>query len=112
MFMQQIEIPVDLYDSPQEFVVLMPLGGVIKESVQVWIEGKELVIQWERAAPVLKPSLVMQQGNCYRGSFSRRVALPVSAAYDRIHSQLSPENILTVIVPKMLMPEKIVVEVQ
>jgi hypothetical protein len=54
----------------------------------------------------------MQQGNCYRGSFSRRVALPVSAAYDRIHSQLSPENILTVIVPKMLMPEKIVVEVQ
>jgi HSP20 family molecular chaperone IbpA len=109
---QAVDIPVDLYDSPQEFVVLIPLGGVEKTTVQLWIEGWELVIQGERKMPELKKTLVQTAWSCYRWGFSRRVKLPVSAAYDRIHSQLSPENVLTVIVPKVIVPEKITVEVK
>jgi HSP20 family molecular chaperone IbpA len=92
--------------------VIMPLGGVDKESVQLWIEAGELVIQWERKMPELKMTLVQTAWSCYRGGFSRRIKLPTSAAFDRIHSQLSLENILTVIVPKIIVPEKITVEVQ
>lgn len=109
---QAIDIPVDLYDSPQEFVVLMPLGWVEKESIQLWIEGTELIIQGERKMPELKMTLVQTSWSCYRWGFSSRIKLPASAAYDRIHSQLSPENILTVIVPKVIVPEKITVDVQ
>lgn len=110
--MQPIDIPVDLYDSPQEFVVVMPLWWVQKESVQLRLEWGELIIQWERKPMSLKKSLVQTSGSCYRWGFSSRIKLPTSAAFDRIHSQLSPENILTVIVPKVIVPEKIVVEVQ
>lgn len=109
---QSVDIPVDLYDSPQEFVVIMPVGGVEKTTVQLRIEWGELVIQGERKMPELKMTLVQTSGSCYRWGFSRRVKLPANAAFDRIHSQLSPENILTVIVPKVIVPEKIVVEVQ
>lgn len=109
---QTIDIPVDLYDSPQEFVVIMPLGGVEKASIQLRIEGDELIVQGERKMPELKMTLVHTSGSCYRWGFSSRIKLPTSAAYDRIHSQLSPENILTIIVPKVMVPEKITVEVQ
>lgn len=107
-----MDIPVDVYDSPQEFVVIMPLWWVDKESVQLWIEWGELIIQGERKQPELKMTLVQTSGSCFWWWFSTRIKLPPSAAYDRIHSQLSPENILTVIVPKIIVPEKITVEVQ
>jgi HSP20 family molecular chaperone IbpA len=109
---QKIDIPVDLYDSPQEFVVIMPLGWVEKTSIQLWIEDNELIIQGERKMPLLKISLVQSSWSCYRGGFSSRIKLPSSTAYDRIHSQLSPENVLTVIVPKIIIPEKITVEIE
>jgi HSP20 family protein len=107
-----IDIPVDTYDSPQEFVVIMPLWGVQKTSVQVRIEWKELIVQWIRTKPEMKSSLVSQQENCYWWDFTKRLLLPSTTAFDRIHSMLSQENILTIIVPKVIVPEKIIVEIE
>jgi len=110
--MQQIDIPVDLYDSPQEFVVVMPLWGVQKSSVHLYLEKDILVIIGERKVPTLKKNLTQTMGSCFRWSFQRKIKLPGSVAFDRIHSQLTSENILVVVVPKVILSEEIQVDIE
>ncbi len=38
-------IPYDMYESPQEVVIIIPLGGVKKESVEVKIENYRILIR-------------------------------------------------------------------
>ena len=46
-----VEIPTDIRESPQEIVVIMPLGGVKKSSLKVVLQGQNLIIQGRREAP-------------------------------------------------------------
>jgi HSP20 family molecular chaperone IbpA len=41
---QTLSIPYDLYESPQELVILLPLGGVRKESIVLEIKDYRLLI--------------------------------------------------------------------
>lgn len=110
--MQQVDIPIDMFDSPQETVVIMPLGGVDKSSVQIVLEQDCLLISWERTMPTLKKHLAQTLGSCFRWSFQRRIPLHGKIAFDRIHSQLTPENILMIVVPKILLPDQIAVDIK
>jgi HSP20 family molecular chaperone IbpA len=38
-------IPYDIYESPQELVLFLPLGGVKKESLTLSIKDYRLIIQ-------------------------------------------------------------------
>jgi len=41
---QMPHIPYDIYESPQEIVIMLPLGGVKKESLKLAIKDYRLVI--------------------------------------------------------------------
>lgn len=110
---QTIDIPVDLYDSPQEFVVVMPLWGVTKKSVQLTLdETWVLTIKGKRKQPDMKASLSATAQTCFWGEFTKTIKLPENSYFNKIHSELSKENILTVVVPKVIVPEEIAVHVQ
>jgi hypothetical protein len=49
---------------------------------------------------------------CYRGKIRQIIDLPAQIYFDRIHSKLSPENILWIIIPKALVPEKITLQIE
>jgi len=83
--MKPIEIPVDIFASPTEFVVVMPLWWVKKTSVSL---------------------------KCFWWPFHKRIELPANSYFNKIHSELSKDNILTVVVPKVFMPEELVVTIQ
>ena len=110
--MEHIKIPYDMYQSPKELVVSLPLGGVHKDSVKVGIESYRLVIRFDRVKPVYRPDLVAVQEECYRGPCEVLVDLPTNIMFSDIHSRLSPENTLEVVIPRMLIPEEIAVEIQ
>ncbi len=110
--MQAIDIPVDVYSSPTEFVIVMPLWWVNKSSVSLKLENTRLTISWLREAPVLKSSLVPQKETCFRWPFQKAVELPANSYFNNIHSELSKDNILTVIVPKVFVPEELVVTIK
>ena len=59
-------IPYDMYESPQEVIIILPLGGVKKESVEVNIEDYRILITGEREKPTLKESCLPVQEECYR----------------------------------------------
>ncbi len=105
-------IPYDIYESPQELVLFLPLWGVKKESISLSIRDYKLVISGERIQPKIKDNLVPLKESCYRWPIHQEIDLPPQVYFDKIHSKLSADNILQVIVPKALIPEKIALEVE
>jgi hypothetical protein len=111
--MQEIpHIPYDMYESSQELLIIMPLGGVKKESLSLKIEDYKLLIEGERSNPEVKENLVSIREECYRGKLHQIIDLPAQIYFEKIHSKLTPENTLQIIIPKALVPEKIVVEIE
>lgn len=105
-------IPYDMYESAQEIVIIMPIGGVKKESLHLKIEDYKLLIQGERKLISVKETLSPVKEECYWGQISQRIDLPAQIYFDKIHSKLTPENILQIIIPKALVPEKIDIEIE
>lgn len=111
--MQEIpHIPYDMYESSQELLIIMPLGGVKKESLSLKIEDYKLLIEGERSNPEVKENLVSIREECYWGRLHQIIDLPAQIYFEKIHSKLTAENTLQIIIPKALVPEKIVVEIE
>ena len=102
---------MDVYESPREIVIVVPLGGVQKKSVEMYFDDYKLIISGKRVQPKIKDDLLPLQQECYRGEFRQEVELPPHIYFDRIQSSISSENILQIIVPKSLKPEKMKVDV-
>ena len=105
-------IPYDMYESPQEVVIIIPLGWVKKETVNEKIENYRILIRWNRIAPKLKESCIPIQEECYRGNIELQIEIPPQVYFDRIHSKLTLDNTLHIIIPKALIPDKIQLEVE
>lgn len=105
-------IPYDMYESTQEILIIMPLGGVKKDTLSLKIEDYKLSITGERTLPEVKETLVSIREECYWGKLHQIIDLPPQIYFDKIHSKLTPENTLQIIIPKALVPEKIVVDIE
>ena len=105
-------IPYDMYESPQEVIIILPLWWVKKESIEVKIENYRIHIHWERLSPKLKDSCISIQEECYWGPIDLEIDIPPQVYFDKIHSKLTLDNTLEIIVPKALVPEKIQLEVE
>ena len=111
--MQEIpHIPYDMYESSQELLIIIQLGGVKKESLSLKIEDYKLLIEGERSNPEVKENLVSIREECYWGKLHQIIDVPAQIYFEKIHSKLTPENTLQIIIPKALVPEKIVVEIE
>lgn len=106
------DIPFDVYESPQEIVILMPLGWVQKESLEIKIEDYRVVIRWVRKKAHMKAAFSVLKEDCYRWKIEKKIDLPPQVYFDKIHSKLSPENTLEIIIPKSSIPEKIGVDIE
>jgi len=107
-----VRIPYDIYESPNEMVIIMPLWGVNKGSIEISIEDYRLIIKWVREKILLKDDCIPLKEDCYRWKIEQILDLPTQAYFDKIHSKLSVDNILQIIIPKSLIPEKIQLEVE
>ena len=105
-------VPYDMYESPQEVIILVPLGWVKKESVEVKIEDYKISIKGMREKRLLKDSCIAIQEECYWGPVKLTIDIPPQVYFDRIQSKLTFDNVLEIIVPKAIVPEKIQLEVE
>lgn len=109
---QTPEVPYDLYESPQEILVVLPLWWVKKDSLKLNIQDYRLFIQGQRIFPPLKENLVAIKEDCYWGGISLVIDLPSQVYFDQIHSKLTPDNVLQIIIPKANIPDSIPLEIQ
>ncbi len=105
-------IPYDLYESSQEIVVVIPFWGVDKSTVDIRIQHEVITITWQRIRPTLRKDFQPLQQHCFRGEVKLSIDLPPHANYKHMTSTLSKENILTLIIPKNLIPDSIPVAIE
>lgn len=107
-----LEIPYDIYESPNEIVIIIPLWWVKKDSISIEIKDYKLVITWSREKLRLKEDFIPLKETCYWWDIQLEIDLPPQCYFDKIHSKISADNVLDIVVPKALVPWKIELEVE
>jgi HSP20 family protein len=94
--------PVDLYETPTEFVLTAELPGLTRDQIDIHAEDTRVVIRGARAAGPDREILCEQYHRVERGhgQFSRAFSLPESIDVDAIVADLK-DGILTVTIPKL-----------
>ena len=67
------EVPVNMYEADEAYVVIAPLPGVMPDDIDVRIDGNDLVIEAQMRSPAVKAYL-MHEWNY--GPYERIVKLP------------------------------------
>lgn len=107
-----LDIPMDLYESNDEITIIIPLWWVDKESIEISLEKTTIIVSGERLQPKIKESLIPLKQECFRWKFQKDILLPQNVYFDKIHTQLLKNNVLVITVPKIIIPEKIKLQIE
>ncbi len=93
------QLTIDVYQTDNDIVIKSTIAGVKPEDLDVTINNDMVTVKGER-----KNEEVVENGNyyyqeCYWGSFSRSVLLPVDVIPDKVDASLK-NGILTIRLPK------------
>ena len=93
--------PVDLYETPTEFVLTAELPGLARDQIDIHAEDSRIVIRGARGVDPGRDIPTEQYHRVERGHgrFSRAFALPEPIAIDEITADLK-DGVLTVTIPK------------
>lgn len=93
------QLTIDVYQTDNDVVVKSTIAGVKPEDLDVSINNDMLTIRGERKSEeeIQEENYYYQE--CYWGSFSRSVILPVDVIADKIEASMK-NGILTVRMPK------------
>lgn len=106
------KIPYDVYESQYEVVIILPLWWVKKESISLTIRHETIFIKWKRVIPTIREDFIPIQRVCFRWDIDIAIDLPPASNYKNMSSNLSKENILTIIIPKNIIPDTIKVRIE
>jgi HSP20 family protein len=93
--------PVDLYETPNEFVLTAELPGLSRDQIEIHAEDTRITIRGARAATPGREIPCEQYHRVERGHgrFSRAFSLPEAIDVEAITADLR-EGVLTITVPK------------
>jgi hypothetical protein len=60
----------------------------------------------------LREDFIPLKEECYRGDINLMIDLPPQSYFDRIHSKLTADSILQVIIPKAIVPDHIDLQIE
>lgn len=69
------EPPIDVYETAEEFIIMMALPGVSPEGVRIALEDNRIHIQGERNLPIRTEARILRLEIPY-GRFERSIELP------------------------------------
>ncbi|MDO8529756.1 MAG: Hsp20/alpha crystallin family protein [bacterium] len=93
------QLTIDVYQTETEIVIKSTIAGVKPEDLDVAINNDMVTIRGERKNEELVNSENYYYQECYWGSFSRSVVLPVDIVAEKIEASLK-NGILTIRLPK------------
>ena len=93
--------PVDLYETPTEFVLTAELPGLHRDQIEIHAEDSRITIRGSRFSPTGREIPCEQYHRVERGHgrFSRTFALPEPIDVERVTADLK-DGVLTVTIPK------------
>ena len=90
--------PVDLYETPAEYVLMAELPGLTRDQIDIHAEDLRVVIRGERAAAAV-PCEQFHRVERGHGRFSRAFVLPDAVNVAQVTAELK-DGLLTVTLPK------------
>ena len=90
-------VPVDIYQTDEEIVVLATVPGLDPHDVEITIEGDTLTIRGEIQGPPENVTYVLRERPCGKYQRSLRLNIPVQA--DKAEATFD-KGILTLMIPK------------
>ncbi len=93
------QLTIDMYQTKDNVIIKSTIAGVRPEDIDVTIANDMVTIRGERKRDFEASSEDYFYQECYWGSFSRSVVLPVDVDIELVNADLK-DGILTVILPK------------
>src|SRR3989344_5918736 len=93
------QLTIDMYQTKDNVIIKSTIAGVKPEDIDVTIANEMVTIRGERKRDFDASSEDYFYQECYWGSFSRSVVLPVDVDIEQVTADLK-DGILTVILPK------------
>ncbi|HTL39427.1 MAG TPA: Hsp20/alpha crystallin family protein [Methylomirabilota bacterium] len=93
------QLTIDMYQTKDNVIIKSTIAGVRPEDIDVTIANDMVTIRGERKRDFEASSEDYFYQECYWGSFSRSVVLPVDVDIEQVNADLK-DGILTVILPK------------
>jgi HSP20 family protein len=93
------QLTIDVYQTENDIVIKSTIAGVKPDDLDVSISNDMLTVRGERRQDEQVPEENYYYQECYWGSFSRSVILPVDVMPDKIEASMK-NGILTIRMPK------------
>ena len=105
------QLSIDVYQTPENIVVKSTIAGVDPEDIDISINNDMLTIRGKRESKETIKEDDYLYRECYWGSFSRSIILPVEVKANGIEATLE-NGVLTIILPKSKTTKQISVKVK
>lgn len=105
------QLAVDIYHNDDEIVVIAPMAGVDIDDVSITVDDDVLTIKGTRETPPSDPDAEFYVQECFWGSFSRSIILPVAADADKIAATFD-DSVLVIRIPKERNAKRRVVKIK
>lgn len=94
------QLSVDIFQTPEEIVIVTPIAGVKPEDVSITITDDVVTIKGERmnGTTLKREDCFIQE--CFWGTFSRSVVLPTSVDTSKAKAEFK-ENVLILSIPRI-----------
>ncbi|MBI2355955.1 MAG: Hsp20/alpha crystallin family protein [Candidatus Doudnabacteria bacterium] len=93
------QLTIDMYQTKDNVIIKSTIAGVRPEDIDITIANDMVTIRGERKRDFEASSEDYFYQECYWGSFSRSVVLPVDVDIENVGADLK-DGILTVVLPK------------
>ena len=93
----KLRLPLDVYTTPEEIVIVASLPGLTPDEVEIAIEGDTLTIRAELQPPLENVSYLFQERT--HGTFSRTVTLNIPVESENAEAVFE-NGVLTLTLPK------------
>ncbi len=105
------QLSIDVYQTPKDLVVKSTIAGVKPDDIDISINNDMLTIRGKREMQdnIKEENYLYRE--CYWGSFSRSIILPLEIEPDKIEAFLE-NGILTIVLPKAKSAKEISIKVR
>ncbi len=105
------QLSIDVYQTPENLVVKSTIAGVKPEDIDIAINNDMLTVRGRREMNETIREQDYLYRECYWGSFSRSIILPVEIKAEKIEAFLE-NGVLTIVLPKAKASKQISIKVK
>lgn len=109
--LEEGQLSIDVFQTPEAIVVKSTIAGVRPEDIDISINNDMLTIRGKRELEEEIREEDYLYKECYWGSFSRSIILPVEVESEKIEAFLE-NGVLTIILPKAKSAKPIMIKVK